>query len=583
MRKILMLITIVLLTIFPVSVFADHVEIAGSSVRIRTLPGTNGAQIRSSNHGDTFPLLSGEKFKDQGGCPDGWYKVSVDGREGYVCSTYVRVIKSAVSVDPGAVSECEKSMSAKGFPKEYWSGLCQLKINHPTWEFNAIQTGLDFSTAVNGESGCGTNTIYAKNANPEYIDTTCSGKYDSGYLSVSKKGVAYYLNPANFFNEKNIFMFESNYANASISDDAYSNMTSSILSSKMLGFLPTLNSTINAVARSRGINPMMISSRIKQELGSGIATADKYKDLLLSCISGNYTTRWGIYDTDGSSFDYYYNFFNVGVFDGSNDAAPLRAVRAAKKRGWGGTGDQTEDVRRAIDGGAVFLKDNYILAGQDNIYFQKFNTHPAKSSSLYSHQYMTNIEAPLSESSIAYNAYKKNNLLNSPFVFNIPVYSSLDAPINNTPSGPTGDNGSNTSGGMKVETILTSSGVKLNGTYLSGLSVGMTLNDLNNKINALGGSVSGASLNTKVATGQKIKISNGSEDKTYTLVVKGDTSGDGEINALDLLQVQKNILGITKFNDAQKLGADASGDGSVNALDLLKIQKSILGITKIEQ
>ena len=80
-----------------------------------------------------------------------------------------------------------------------------------------------------------------------------------------------------------------------------------------------------------------------------------------------------------------------------------------------------------------------------------------------------------------------------------------------------------------------------------------------------------------------IKITNGIETKTYTLIVKGDTSGDGAINALDLLQVQKSILGSYKMSDSQKLSADTSNDGSINALDLLQIQKNILGSYKIEQ
>ncbi len=37
------------------------------------------------------------------------------------------------------------------------------------------------------------------------------------------------------------------------------------------------------------------------------------------------------------------------------------------------------------------------------------------------------------------------------------------------------------------------------------------------------------------------------------------------------------------MNDAQKLGADPSGDGVINALDLLQVQKNILGSYKIVQ
>lgn len=589
-NRFLMLITIMLLTIIPTFVSADEVEIAGSGVNIRTLPGTNGSTIKQTSHGATFPLLNSEKYADQGGCSAGWYKISVDGREGYVCSSYVRVITTTVAVDPSAISACEKEMSQKGFPKEYWSGICNLKISHPNWVFNPVNTGLEFKTAVDKESACGKNTL--QTTNPEYIDTSCNKATDSGYVHASQKAVAYYMNPVNFLDEKNIFMFESNYINTGVSDTSYEAIVNSRLSS-YIKHLPTLANALNTACKTNNVNQVMLSSRIVQELGSsGLATSGDYKGQLLSCISGAYTTRWNKYyevkDAAGKvvekhNLDYYYNFFNVGVYDGSNGDAAYRAVEAAYKRGWGGTGDQTTDLIRAIGGGADFLKTKYMDKGQYTVYTHKFNVHPTTSSSLYVNQYMTNLKGPTGEASIAYNAYKNQGILDSPFVFYIPVYSNVDAPIVNTPGGSSGSTGDNTSNGMSTSTILTSSGFKLNGTYVTGMDVGMTLNDLNSKINALGGSISGADLNTKVATGLSIKISNGSEVTSYTLVVKGDTSGDGVINALDLLQVQKNILGSYKMNDAQKLGADPSGDGNINALDLLQIQKNILGSYKIVQ
>lgn len=581
MRKCIMLITIMLLTIVPTIVLADHVEIAGSGVAIRTLPGTNGSLITRSNHGATFNLLSGNKFDDQAGCPDGWYKVSVDGREGYVCSTYVRVVKTTIATDPSAVSECEKAMSQKGFTKEYWGGLCNLQINHPNWVFNPVNTGLDFKTAVEKESACGKNTL--QTTNPEYIDKSCTTKTDSGYVHASQKAVAYYMNPINFLDEKNIFMFESNYINSGVSDSSYEAIVNSRLSS-YIKHLPTLSAALNTACKTNNVNQVMLSSRIIQELGStGLATSGDFKGQLLSCISGAYTTRWKTLMPDGRSMDYYYNFFNVGVYDGSNGDAAYRAVYYAANHGWGGTGNQTQDLILAIGGGASFLKNKYMDKGQYTVYTHKFNIHPATSSSLYVNQYMTNLKGPTGEASIAYNAYKNAGILGSPFVFYIPVFSNVDAPINNSPNGSNGDVGNNTSSGMNTETILTSAGLKLNGSYISGMEVGTTLNDLNNKINALGGSISGADLSSKIGTGMKVKISNGSEDKTYTLIIKGDTSGDGKINVLDLVQIQKSILNMSKLNDSQIQGADVSGDGKINVLDLVKIQKDILGMAKIEQ
>lgn len=581
MRPKWQILLIIFLFLFvPISVLADDLEITGSDVAIRSLPGTNGKVLARKSHGATFPLLSENKFSDQGGCPAGWYKVNYDGQEAYVCSTYGRVIKSTITVDPGAVSACEKELASLGFPKEYWPGLCNIKINHPNWVFNPVNTGLDFKTAVEKESACGKNTL--QTTNPEYIDNSCTTKTDSGYVHASQKAVAYYMNPINFLDEKNIFMFESNYINTGVSDASYIAIVNSRLANYAKN-LPTIATAMNNACKTNNVNQVMLSSRIIQELGTtGLATAGDFKGQLLSCISGAYTTRYGTL-LNGKSMDYYYNFFNVGVFDGSNGDAAYRAVYYAANNGWGGTGNQETDLTLAIGGGANFLKTKYMDKGQYTVYTQKFNIHPLNSNNLYVNQYMTNLRGPSSEASIAYSAYKNAGILGSPFIFYIPVYSNINDNIDNSNNGAIGDSSDNSSGGVSVESIITSSGLKLNGSNLMGLEVGMTLNDINNKINALGGSLTGADLSVKAGTGMTIKVTNGIETKTYTLIVKGDTSGDGAINALDLLQVQKSILGSYKMSDSQKLSADTSNDGSINALDLLQIQKNILGSYKIEQ
>ena len=88
-----------------------------------------------------------------------------------------------------------------------------------------------------------------------------------------------------------------------------------------------------------------------------------------------------------------------------------------------------------------------------------------------------------------------------------------------------------------------------------------------------------------IGTGTKVKVkdANGNVIKTYTLIVYGDNNGDGKINALDLLRVKKQILGVIELNSDLYKGADTNRNGKVDALDLLKIQKEILGIQKIAQ
>ena len=87
----------------------------------------------------------------------------------------------------------------------------------------------------------------------------------------------------------------------------------------------------------------------------------------------------------------------------------------------------------------------------------------------------------------------------------------------------------------------------------------------------------------KLATGDKVSIQSGKDEKTYTIVLYGDTNGDGTITALDLLQVQKNILGYTKLTLCYQKAADTNKDGKVTALDLLQVQKDILGYSDIKQ
>lgn len=83
--------------------------------------------------------------------------------------------------------------------------------------------------------------------------------------------------------------------------------------------------------------------------------------------------------------------------------------------------------------------------------------------------------------------------------------------------------------------------------------------------------------NTIIGTGFKLQIETSIESKTYTLSVKGDTSGDGKITILDLLQVQKHIKGVGILSGEYLMAGDTSGDGKVTILDLLQIQKHIKG------
>ncbi len=80
--------------------------------------------------------------------------------------------------------------------------------------------------------------------------------------------------------------------------------------------------------------------------------------------------------------------------------------------------------KSAIIGGAKFISNDYINAGQFTSYLKKFNVNPA-TGRVYNHQYMANLQAPYSEAKTSYKSYKENGLLSLPLEFTIPIFLNM--------------------------------------------------------------------------------------------------------------------------------------------------------------
>ena len=548
-----------------------QVKLTANSVRFRSGASTSSSIITSLAQGSSYPLVNLEKYADDGGCSEGWYKIMVGTTEGYVCSLYTEVIQVEENTTGVATSECEKEMQAKGFPYSYWGKLCALKQAHPSWIFEALNTNLDWQSAVNAESACDLSYIYTTDS--EYIDSSCVSKYSasSNWKPASQKAVAYYLDPRNFLTERYIFQFEYLHYNSNLSSvykegSAYILRNASVYNyHKDNGVY--LNEIIDSAGSTTNVHPIFLSSRMLQELGSGTSEYDLYS---------------GIYTGYDNAYYGFYNFFNIGVSDAcaTSNGVAYCGLNYAKNKGW-------DSPLSAISGASTIIADEYIAVGQYTDYLQKFNLVPTNISKLYVHQYMTNIAAPASEASSAYNTYSALNMLDASFLFYIPVFNNMDSTINNVDSGASNDNVDNSSvSTLSINTIVTSSGYGYTSKYLTNVKTNSDAAQIISDIEAVAGSgrVTIKDLNDNsitsgiVGTGFKIIISNNSTSEILSIVVKGDTSGDGIINALDLLQVQKYILGNYDLANEYAQAGDTSGDGTVNALDLLQIQKYILGI-----
>ena len=555
---------------------SDYVIFMDSNF-IRKGPSTNYDKLGLENVGSVYNLLDSNVIADErknGSCDAGWYKIDYDGTTGYVCSEYVTPVIAPEEEKTEPTTACEAEMKEAGFPASYWSGLCSLKQAHPNWEFKAVITGLDWTSAVNSFTSCGDSLLQTSNS--EWIDTSCSYK-EGGFVSVNQEAVAYYLDPRNFFSERYIFQFEDNRYNSAL-EAHYADIARVIVDGAdfykyhyNLGY--DISKDIVEGGKTYNVSPTHLASRMYQELGTGTRLQNLYKGI----FNGLIPYYNAIYDFRG-----YYNFYNIGVSGTcvtSGPGATFCGLTTAKNYSW-------NSVNKAIVGGSQFVYSKFISIGQYTSYLERFNVVPTNSSSLYMHYYMANMQAPSSEASTAYNAYKELGLLDSAFVFYIPVYNNMNASIDNSPSGPVDDGGSSSSpSSSAIGTIVTSAGYKISGDTIKGISPKTSVETIKGNLEAIAGTgnVKVQAAETYVGTGSKITITNSSETKTLTVLVYGDTSGDGEIGALDLLQVQKNILGASSLTGVYKESADTSRDGVIGALDLLQMQKEILGAGKVNQ
>jgi len=93
--------------------------------------------------------------------------------------------------------------------------------------------------------------------------------------------------------------------------------------------------------------------------------------------------------------------------------------------------------------------------------------------------------------------------------------------------------------------------------------------------------------NDYIGTGDvfTIYVNNVKKD-VYTLVVMGDTSGDGIVNSLDLVMLRKHIVEYRNSDTSvieirtgvYKEALDISGDNMITSLDLVRMRKKIVGL-----
>ncbi len=496
-----------------------------------------------------------------------WYAIRFDyaAREytGYVAKACMYNLATYTYNDDAAFEE-----SIKDFPESYKPYLRKLHAMHPNWKFVVNKTGLDWENSAEAESQKGMSAIShlypslifkdASNPNGIIVDGT-------SWYAPAKDAVKYYMDPRNFLNEKNIFMFETlsynSFQDASVSGILSNSFMNGTFNEN--GVNKKYSDAFIEAGKTANVSSTHLASRALQEIGTTMSSA----------VSGTVP-----------GYEGYYNFYNIGAYSGPDNY--LKGLQYAKDKGW-------NSIQKAITGGALEIGSRFINKGQDTMYFQKWNVASYKQYKEYTHQYMTNIMAPVSESSSIYETYKNSGKLSNNYTFTIPVYENMpDKAFKVSRTDTIGGNDPEEKPEEKPEqpvippeTKVANAGYSLATGYLTNVQYGAGVDTIKNNIVNQNASV--AIMNSNwvsktsgiISTGDIVNVDNAN----YTVVVYGDPSGDGVITIKDLLLVQKSILGTYNLSGAYKQAADVSKDGQVTIKDLLLIQKNILGTGSISQ
>lgn len=96
---------------------------------------------------------------------------------------------------------------------------------------------------------------------------------------------------------------------------------------------------------------------------------------------------------------------------------------------------------------------------------------------------------------------------------------------------------------------------------------------------------SGVEKTGNVATGDKLEIyCNDTLVKTYQIVIYGDVNGDGAIDVLDIIRINRHTLGLSKLKGVYLEAGDANRKkDDVDVLDIIVTNRHTLGLTTIKQ
>lgn len=538
-------------------------------------------------------------------------------------------------------------MLTLGFPKSYAEKLAKLKVSHPNWQFVPYKVNATWDDVIAGETKYistnlinGSNTSLRNTEDGAYVNGKWTEFAGGGWYSASKQTVKYFVDPRNFLNDGHVFMFEVLNFDSSV-------QTTELLQSLLNGTFMSGNAfyyndknekvnisyaqTFRDAGEKNQISSVHLISRVIQEQGSNGSS-------LSSGDNSEYPGYYNFFNINANgktTSEVIHNGLAYAKKKGWN--SPYKAIigGASLLNDYIKYGQNTLYLQKFDFAGDTYYSTQYM----QNVrapYSESYTAYSAyvKNNSLdikftfsvpvfkgtmpdkTSLDIKYNEDSSLSKLSVT-SCNLNPSFTSSAYNYTCYVDKKIDnITVNASPTASTSTvkgtgkfdlnkdvtvleiivtSAAGTTSTYKItvnkvdevvltpDEILAKMQISNKGGYISGFDLGSDANSFNKLLNSVyPKAVSQISENKVLYTGMNIKITSGITSN-YTVVIYGDNNGDGVIDILDLLKIQKHLLGVNKLKNAYLYASDINKDGNVDIIDLLKIQKHILNVSKIEQ
>ena len=580
------------------------IYVSGNQVRLRSEAGTNYNYIMELNDNTALTLLSNEKYNGDG-CANGWYKVKVDNKEGYICSTFTK------------------------------TGIAKSSYNRPwTSPKKAIYGGAEF--VADGYISSGQNTSYLKkfNVNPNAYYNVYTHQYMANISAPYSEAANAYKS----YKENNLLSLPLHFTipifnnmPAKTSHPVYGEEQGGTSTVKDQAFEAELNKQGFDETYKRWLrviheaHPNWTFQSLKTNLDFNTSIArEKYtSSVYYTCTAcrevPNYETENNWYIANDQTVGYFLdprNFLeedSILMFEDlsySNNYTEQTVKSVLKGTFMEGTDPIDHEAYskifleagKAFNVSPIYLaslskqevgpKGSFTTTGEQIEYngityigfYNFFNIgayssepNPAKAGIVYA----SSGAARNSEGTYV------GNIGGSPAV---PVSNTTNTNNNQNPT-PTNNQSQeepkpttteNTSTNSSLAAVLKSMNLNQKNSYVTNFKVGTKVSSISNKnITIKDAKGNKADTNATISTGYTLNFTSGEK---LTAVIYGDLNGDGTINSGDILKMRQQMLGQIRLDGAYLEAAHVKTlSGSINSGDLLKLRQQILGQTTIDQ